>query len=165
MTCDEEALTEYLDGELSPERCAVVEAHVKDCASCRATLEKLKAGSTAFRAHGHVDVPVGLEKAAFPDKGRDTAGRERPWVPALVVASLTAVVFVSGKLLKPQVSGIFNQAMGMISGAASTVGDGGGMGTPVGGDAGSSLLSLLLVGGAVAGVAAALVYLWKRRRR
>ena len=41
-----------------------------------------------------------------------------------MLAVIVGVILVIGKMFKPQISGIFNQIMGMISGAASTVGSG-----------------------------------------
>ncbi|NWF85135.1 MAG: zf-HC2 domain-containing protein [Bryobacteraceae bacterium] len=35
-------LSEYLDGELPPEECAAVEAHIADCPPCVEFLENLK---------------------------------------------------------------------------------------------------------------------------
>ena len=42
----------------------------------------------------------------------------------MMLAVIVGVILVVGKMFKPQISGIFNQIMGMISGAASTVGSG-----------------------------------------
>lgn len=115
MTCDEEALSEYLDGELDPERRKAVEAHLGSCAPCAKTLERLKAASKAFKTHGAVPLPAGL--------GHEARGREASRV--LVAAIIGVIVVLSvGQMFKPQVASIFNQVMGMISGAASTVGSG-----------------------------------------
>ena len=42
----------------------------------------------------------------------------------MMLAVIVGVILVIGKMFKPQISGIFNQIMGMISGAANTVGQG-----------------------------------------
>ncbi|TPW21537.1 MAG: hypothetical protein FD126_597 [Elusimicrobia bacterium] len=42
----------------------------------------------------------------------------------MMLAVIVGVILVIGKMFKPQISSIFNQIMGMISGAASTVGSG-----------------------------------------
>ena len=42
----------------------------------------------------------------------------------MMLAVIVGVVLVIGKMFKPQISGIFNQIMAMISGAATTVGSG-----------------------------------------
>jgi anti-sigma factor RsiW len=119
MTCDEEALTEYLDGELTPERLRAVEAHLAGCPACVRTLGRLKAASKAFKKHAAVPPAKGLLKGP----GRETRGRELSAVLTAVIVAVVVVLSV-GKMFKPQISGIFNQVMGMISGAASTVGSG-----------------------------------------
>lgn len=40
----------------------------------------------------------------------------------MMLAVIVGVILVIGKMFKPQISQIFSQIMGMISGAASTVG-------------------------------------------
>lgn len=125
MNCDEEALTEYLDGELSPQRRAAVEAHLKSCAACSGTLDLLKAASKAFKKHAGAPPAAGLadsvRRAAAP--GREAKGREL--APVLTAAIVAVIVLLSvGTMFRPQISGIYNQVMGMISGAASTVGSG-----------------------------------------
>ncbi|MBI5597366.1 MAG: zf-HC2 domain-containing protein [Elusimicrobia bacterium] len=159
MSCDEEALNEYCDGELAPERRAAIEGHLASCLACRAVLERLKAGSAAFRAHGAVKAPQGLASAVLDRPLKETSGREARWAPVAVLASLTLVVFLSGKALKPQISGIFNQCMGMISGAASSVGSAGG---PSSAPSPASPLWLVL---AVLCLAFALAFWWKQRKR
>ena len=42
----------------------------------------------------------------------------------MMLAVIVGVILVIGKMFKPQISGIFNQIMRMISGAATTVGSG-----------------------------------------
>lgn len=42
----------------------------------------------------------------------------------LILAVVVGVVLVVGKMFKSQIGGIFNQVMGMISGAATSVGTG-----------------------------------------
>ena len=43
-------LSEYLDGELTPEERRELEAHLAECASCRTTLEELRARRGEARA-------------------------------------------------------------------------------------------------------------------
>lgn len=37
-----ERVSEYLDGELTPETCRAIEAHLEECPPCRACVESLK---------------------------------------------------------------------------------------------------------------------------
>lgn len=42
----------------------------------------------------------------------------------MMLAVIVGVILVLGKMFKGQIGGIFNQIMGMVSGAASSVGSG-----------------------------------------
>jgi anti-sigma factor RsiW len=44
-----ERLSEYLDGELSPQDCAEIQEHIQDCEPCVAFLESLKTSIQAVR--------------------------------------------------------------------------------------------------------------------
>lgn len=49
-----ERLSEYLDGELSPQECAEIQLHIRDCEPCVAFVESLKTSiraSRELRAH------------------------------------------------------------------------------------------------------------------
>lgn len=116
MNCDEEALTEYLDGELDAARKDALERHLAACRSCQALLGRLKLGSAAFRAHAFV--------APRPARAvRETKGRELKTILAVLAFSVVVLILV-GTAFKPQLSGVVNQIMGAISGAASTIGAG-----------------------------------------
>ncbi|MBI3505117.1 MAG: hypothetical protein HY059_09765 [Proteobacteria bacterium] len=43
----------------------------------------------------------------------------------MMLAVIVGVILVIGKMFKPQIGALFNQIMGMITGAASSVGSGG----------------------------------------
>lgn len=126
MNCDEEALTERLDGELGPERRAALDAHLAGCASCRKTWERLKGASAAFQEHAalppaHADLKTGVR----PGGARGAEGRGRGFSAVLTAVMMGIIVMLFlGKAFRPQISGVFNQIMGMISGAASTIGSG-----------------------------------------
>ena len=61
-------------------------------------------------------VVAGLQERNRSRKGQNTVEY------LMMLAVIVGVILVIGKMFKPQISGIFNQIMGMISGAASTVG-------------------------------------------
>jgi anti-sigma factor RsiW len=50
-------LSEYLDGDLSADECAALEAHLRACPACRSTVDGLRRVMTS--AHTLVDRPVG----------------------------------------------------------------------------------------------------------
>lgn len=57
-----ERLSEYLDGELPPDPCAVLEAHFEDCAPCRAFLESLRATVRLIERDEHPPLPDDLRR-------------------------------------------------------------------------------------------------------
>ena len=65
-------LSEYLDGDLAPAERAALEAHLVDCASCRATTEDLR--RLVARPRTLVDRPVRCELCSVIDARIGTAG-------------------------------------------------------------------------------------------
>lgn len=62
-----ERLSEYLDGELSPQDCAEIQEHIKECEPCVAFVESLKKSIEA--SHGlRRDQPVRKLDAATQQK-------------------------------------------------------------------------------------------------
>jgi len=61
-----EKLSEYLDGELSPQDCKHIQDHIQDCVPCVAFVESLKASIQAARDL-HPDEPV----RELPDELRE----------------------------------------------------------------------------------------------
>ncbi|HVE14767.1 MAG TPA: zf-HC2 domain-containing protein [Elusimicrobiota bacterium] len=116
---DKEDLSAYLDGELPAPRRTAVESHLESCGECREELARIKRAQTAFRAHGRLPAPAGLERSLR----RPAPSRERLGF-ALAAGLVALALLLSGKAFKPQINAVFNQIMGMISGAASTVGSG-----------------------------------------
>jgi len=110
MDCKElRALADaYLDGEVTPAAKAEIEAHLKDCAGCRAEYaarrdfsRRLKAGASYYEA------PDGLVRALaarLPDGGRvappgkpaSFRPREAVWRPIALAASFLLAILVSG---------------------------------------------------------------------
>jgi anti-sigma factor RsiW len=67
-TCQEvfERLSEYLDGELSPQECAKMQAHLRDCGPCVDFVESLR--KSIYASHGlRSDEPV----SALPEETRE----------------------------------------------------------------------------------------------
>ncbi|MFA5138212.1 MAG: zf-HC2 domain-containing protein [Elusimicrobiota bacterium] len=111
-----ENLSAYLDDELSGPEKTELEGHLRSCEGCRRELESLRAASAAFKARAKAKVPEGLREAALRRR------EPRPELVFAVAAALILFAFVAARMFKPQLSAVFNQVMGMISGAASTVG-------------------------------------------
>jgi anti-sigma factor RsiW len=61
-----ERLSEYLDGELSPQECAEMQEHIRDCEPCVAFVESLK---TSIRAAGELRTEEPVRE--LPDEARD----------------------------------------------------------------------------------------------
>ena len=110
MDCKEiRALADaYLDGEVTPAARAEIEAHLKDCAACRAELaargdfsRRLKAGASYHEA------PEGVIRslaARLPESGKvlplappvPIRSREAVWRPMALAASFLLAILVSG---------------------------------------------------------------------
>jgi anti-sigma factor RsiW len=54
----------YLDGELSPARCRVIERHLKDCRCCGTLADGLRDAIAACRARGRQRVPAPVHRKA-----------------------------------------------------------------------------------------------------
>jgi len=98
----------YLDGEVTPAAKAEIEAHLADCAACRAELaarrdfsRRLKAGASYYEA------PEGLVRALaarLPEGGKvlplakpsPVRSREAAWRPIALAASFLLAIVVSG---------------------------------------------------------------------
>ncbi|HET8645069.1 MAG TPA: zf-HC2 domain-containing protein, partial [Vicinamibacteria bacterium] len=86
-----ERLCAFLDGELSPAERAEVEAHLRECATCRQELDGLLAVDAAARELT-VAAPPGYFEA-FPGRVRQRlAARRRRAVPAWTLAAAAAVL-------------------------------------------------------------------------
>lgn len=60
MNCDRGLLSDYCDGELTPELRRQVEAHVATCLRCQAVLQQYRDLGAALRDYGRVAVPATL---------------------------------------------------------------------------------------------------------
>lgn len=94
-------LSAHLDGELTPDETATVEAHLASCASCRDELDATRVVRSKVRDAPVVDAPFGFyERLVRPTRG---ARARRVW-PALssVAAIAAAWVAVVGFATTPQ---------------------------------------------------------------
>ena len=103
-----EQLSALLDGELGDDEARTVEAHVADCAGCRADLERLRATVSLLRATPFLAPPRSF-LLPRPQPARASLLRF-PWLPrsplalrslAAVAAALTLVLFLADPLLRP----------------------------------------------------------------
>ena len=46
----------YIDGELQPELCALLEAHLQECENCRVVLNTLQKTIDLYHVHGNEDI-------------------------------------------------------------------------------------------------------------
>ncbi|MCX5797920.1 MAG: zf-HC2 domain-containing protein [Elusimicrobia bacterium] len=121
-----EDLSAFLDGELPAERKAQVAEHLRACASCGRELERFKKASAAFRQHGKRALPARLLDK-IRDRLRPVARRSEPMDSLVYVFALTVVVgvvLVTGVALKRFMPGLFSSIQQMISGAATSLGQG-----------------------------------------
>lgn len=145
MTMHEEwtdRLSDYLDGELTPDEAAAVNAHLRDCAACTAVLNDLKrvvARAQAAAALGRppqADLWAGIAarieaggapQAAAPGQGQVATFAPRPprrvtfTLPQLAAAALV-VAAVSGGLawqLRPSLAGGAGTPRGVPYGAVA----------------------------------------------
>lgn len=118
---ESEELSAHLDGALPPEREAAVALHLSACVDCRGRLEGLRRASARFRAQGAAKAPAELRAkllgACRAPKDRWKTARDCVLWLGVGLAGLSLL----GKAFKPQVSSVFNQVMGMVSGAAQGV--------------------------------------------
>jgi anti-sigma factor RsiW len=93
-----EELSAFIDGEVTPERAAVLGAHVHDCASCRSELERARQSDDAIRRGGADPALVPLRAALMGHAGSVRArSRLRAALPA--AAAVAAVFLIGSQLL------------------------------------------------------------------
>jgi anti-sigma factor RsiW len=121
-----EELSAFLDGELPAERKAQVAEHLRACASCARELERFKKAGAAFRQHGKQALPARLLERIYR-RLRPEASRSEPmgsWVYVFALTVVVGIVLVSGVALKRFMPGLFSSIQQMISGAATSLGQG-----------------------------------------
>lgn len=93
-------LSEYLDGELSPDEAGELELHLRDCAACRQGLMELKAVVARLAADPvrRADQPTDREWQAI--RRGMSAPRRRWMIPTALAAGLAGLA-IAGALLRP----------------------------------------------------------------
>src|SRR5690606_38246851 len=100
MDCDKahEEFSAFLDGELTPEARAAVEAHLAECSSCLRELEAFRRVDALYAGLPRVSAPEDLEKhvrALVASNRVVIRPRRRPrWTP--IAAAAAALVLVAG---------------------------------------------------------------------
>jgi len=80
--CDPEAkLVAWLDGELPEEEAAAVEAHVRECQTCRSRMTAYKKVSEDFHRYCEAVFEAGTRR------------RTLPWIPVLATAAAVIICF------------------------------------------------------------------------
>lgn len=51
------ALSEYVDGDLTPALCSAIERHMAECDNCRIVVDTLRKTVLLYRVYGHEEVP------------------------------------------------------------------------------------------------------------
>jgi anti-sigma factor RsiW len=100
MTCqDTERLADaYVDGELSADRAAELEAHLSTCAACTERVESLRALSGDLRAAPYFRAPAALVSAVTP-RPAPKALLAPTWLPWTIAVAASVVAAVT--LLRP----------------------------------------------------------------
>lgn len=102
MTHPEELLAEYVDGSLSDQDRAVVEAHLESCARCRDEVALSRGGVSAIRSLPEVPAPSDLghsieqARAASPigATGASFAARRYRFLAVAAAAAVVAAIFI-----------------------------------------------------------------------
>ncbi len=117
MTCEdrEKKLPAFLEGELPPQESEELKAHLASCATCRSTLDNLKAADHLVRNLGEVEPPLWLKQRIMA-RVRDAHGQnESLWkkfffplhikipVQAFAVIVITVLAIYIYRLDEPQI--------------------------------------------------------------
>ena len=94
MTHPDELLADYVDGTLTPDDRAAVDAHLTSCARCRAEVDVASRAARALATLAEPPAPVGLADAALrearaPSPTRAAAPR---WYRAAAIAAAAAAI-------------------------------------------------------------------------
>ena len=112
MTCDKalELMSAELDGELTKEETAALQAHLDECPDCRASYAQLR-DMDAFLKEAAYEPPAALHTNVMRTVRQEkAASRRRFWAPAGLIAAGAALVLTAGSrgLIDPP--GFFDRA-------------------------------------------------------
>ena len=95
-------LDPFIDGELSPEEMARVQAHLDECPACRAYVDDALAIRTAFPDVEDTELPEGFAESVMARVRADTPAQKqknRPWLKALAsLAACCAIVLLAAPM-------------------------------------------------------------------
>lgn len=60
-----ELLSDYIDGELSPELCEALEAHMRECPNCYIVVDTLRKTVVLYRSLEPPEMPAEVEQRLF----------------------------------------------------------------------------------------------------
>ena len=90
-------LSAMVDGELTPDELASVDAHLRDCAACRAERDAVVGAKAMVRSLPMLDPPFGLiDRFVIKERKRErAAGAKRPLFIAAGAAAAAAFVLLA----------------------------------------------------------------------
>ena len=100
MTHPEDLLPDYVDGTLADAKRAVVDAHLRGCATCREEVELSRAAVAAMGSLDEVPVPFGVNGPVLAEAGRRFERRRKvawerlQWSAGLAAAAALILVVV-----------------------------------------------------------------------
>ena len=118
-------LSALIDGELPADELEQANAHVASCPQCSERLNQLRQASAAFKRSGEAPLPAGFKKKIVL-KGTVRVPVSGLRIAVGLVVALLLILAVAGIGMKTFMPGLYSQIQGMISGAAGSLGSGGG---------------------------------------
>lgn len=100
MNCENvlELMLRELDGALTVEEAAALQAHLAACADCRETYRRLHAQEQAL-LDSELEPPAALHSRVMQQISREAKTKKRrAWIPAAAIAAAAALVLLAGRL-------------------------------------------------------------------
>ena len=120
------ALSDYADGEVTPEAAKEISGHLPGCKECSAAVREIKALTSGIKTALAEPAPAAMKKRVLAAAPARPAHHDR--ATSVLVTALVAIIIVlfAGVALKKYMPTLFSSVQGMINGAASTLGASGG---------------------------------------